>query len=219
MNVIFHPIKVNCLDQPVCFWSDTHFGHECVGWDNPLWARRDYSSLQEHDVDLIYKWNESVTSEGIIFHLGDFLLGRNGEERFRSYIERLQFKELYLMPGNHATGVKQTAFTEGWVWHVNDHKRVHFVPNYLEVLVMGDFGKQGMALSHFPQVSWNNQARGVIHLHGHCHGSLMANPLFDFLYQKARIRDIGVEKEATPVIAQNVIKELRNRPMMTYDHH
>ena len=38
--------------------SDTHFGHD----KDFIWKERGYCSIQEHDEDLIKKWNEHVCS-------------------------------------------------------------------------------------------------------------------------------------------------------------
>lgn len=207
---LFYPITIK---DKTFFWSDTHFGHQCLGWENPLWKRRGYETLEEHDVDLIYRWNEKITNEDVVFHLGDFLLGPNGKERFQSYIKRLNFKTLYLMPGNHPSGVKQNALER-----VDLQRDVQYLPNYVEVLVKRPNFQLSLVLSHFPIVSWNHQAKGSVHLHGHCHGSLEQNPAFK-VYYRGKVKDVGVECCPQPLEDHEVHRLLNTRPIQTFDHH
>ena len=51
--------------------SDTHFGHD----KDFIWKARGYCSIQEHDEDLIKKWNERIKPDDIVYHLGDVIMG------------------------------------------------------------------------------------------------------------------------------------------------
>ena len=53
--------------------SDTHFGHD----REFIWGPRGYTSAAENDADIIKKWNEVVSSEDTVYHLGDVMLGDN----------------------------------------------------------------------------------------------------------------------------------------------
>lgn len=50
------------------FTSDTHFGSERV----LVLSRRPYKSVEEMDKELIRNWNESVSNDEDVYHLGDF---------------------------------------------------------------------------------------------------------------------------------------------------
>ena len=53
--------------------SDTHFGHD----REFLWGPRGFSNYMEHDNEVIRRWNEVVTPDDTVFHLGDVMLGDN----------------------------------------------------------------------------------------------------------------------------------------------
>lgn len=74
--------------------SDHHFGHSRI----IEYANRPYSSVEEMDEDLIKRWNETVSNNDIVFHLGDFAFGSVGKQK--SYLDRLHGVK-YLILGNH----------------------------------------------------------------------------------------------------------------------
>lgn len=74
--------------------SDTHFGHKKVIEFEKLY--RPFASIEEHDEELIKRWNATVFKKDTVWHLGDVLFGR---EAF-SVLPRLNgIKKLVL--GNH----------------------------------------------------------------------------------------------------------------------
>ena len=79
--LFYRPINIVAKDDKICFWSDTHFGHRCEHWERPLWKTRGFSSVEEHDEELIKRWNEVSTPNTIFFHLGDFIFGKDSIEQ------------------------------------------------------------------------------------------------------------------------------------------
>lgn len=78
------------------FTSDLHFGHEnCLKYDNAP-----YAGIEEHDEDIIAKWNATVAPEDIVFLLGDICISQS-KEKIRSYVERLKNGRKILVLGNH----------------------------------------------------------------------------------------------------------------------
>ena len=202
-------------DDDVVFWSDTHFGHACIHWPNPLWSMRSFSSVDEHDQQLIQRWNKVSTQETVFFHLGDFMFGQDTIVRFKRIVSQLNFRTLYLMPGNHCSGWKQNfEEQEKNVLHADSERTVVFVPNYLELYVQG----QPIVLSHYPLAAWNGQGKGSIMLHGHCHGNLYKSVLSQELY-KAKILDIGIERFPNPVTYREIRLWNNSRDPITFDHH
>lgn len=74
--------------------SDTHFGHKnIIGFEGAL---RPFKTIEEHDEELVRRWNETVNKRDTVLHLGDVLFGR---ESF-SILKRLNGVKKLVM-GNH----------------------------------------------------------------------------------------------------------------------
>lgn len=213
--LFYQPLKVVASDHQVFFWSDTHFNHRCEHWDIPLWEARGFSSVEEHNEVLINRWNEKATEDSIFFHLGDFVFGFNSVDYFKQVINRVKFKDLYIMPGNHNSGWKQV-FEEqrGNVWRVGNNKRVIFVPNYLEANING----QPLVMSHYPILSFNGQSKNSICVYGHVHGNLAKNEIGK-LYSKARTMEVTIENSPSPMSLRELKTHFRHTEAITFDHH
>ena len=75
-------------------YSDSHFGHANI----IHYANRPYASVEEMNEDLIKRWNETVSPDDMVIHLGDF--GFGPIDRQRRIFERLN-GEKRLILGNH----------------------------------------------------------------------------------------------------------------------
>lgn len=213
--LFYRPLKITKDENKILFWSDTHFGHKCEHWSKPLWKMRGFSSIEEHDHTLIQRWNERSSYQAIFFHLGDFIFGFDSFKRMEAILNQVQFEQLYIMPGNHCSGWKQHFESKpANVWELEPHKKVYFIPNYVESYING----QPIVLSHFPIVSWNGQGKGSWMLHGHCHNNLINSDIGPLLY-KTKIMDIGVENYKHPLSFKDVKSIFLNKATITYDHH
>lgn len=217
-NYFWEPLKFSTNN--FWFWSDLHLGHLCQYWEVPLWKARGFNSVEEHDQTLIERWNASLNSSSTLFHLGDILFGMNGEQRLHHLLDQLNFKELYLMPGNHSAGYKQLLSQalqkpDGIRYLNYNHKTVYFVPNYLEMIICG----QSIVCSHYPLASWNGQSKGSWMIHGHCHSNLYRSELGKILYKFCKIKDVGVENSPTPNSFVSLQKEMAQKNNFTFDHH
>jgi calcineurin-like phosphoesterase family protein len=215
MKFLFYkPIKITDHDTNIVFWSDTHFGHRCEHWASPLWKNRGFNSSEEHDYELIKRWNKVSTPDTTFIHLGDFIFGQDTVPRMESILKQVMFKTLYLLPGNHCSGWKQHfEFQHSNIWQLEE-KRVIFLPNYVETYV----NRQPIVLSHFPIASWNGQGKGSWMLHGHCHGNLYKSEIGELLY-KTKTIDIGIENCPNPLTFKDLQSKFKNKPTHTYDHH
>lgn len=211
----YQPLRVAAKPSDVFFWSDTHFNHRCDHWKLPLWKARGFSSVEDHTEGLIERWNSTCSCNSVIFHLGDFIFGYNSVEQFKNIVNRLSFKELYIMPGNHASGWKQV-FEEqkGIFWRPNSQKTVFFVPNYLEATV----DHQLVVMSHYPILSFNGQSKGSFCLYGHVHGNLHYTAIGK-MYNQARTMEVTVESCSVPISMVQVSETLSKIPSVVFDSH
>lgn len=74
--------------------SDTHFGHENI----IKYCNRPFASVEEMDQIMIKRWNETVSNNDIVIHLGDFSF--YGKDKTREIIQKLNGKKILIM-GNH----------------------------------------------------------------------------------------------------------------------
>lgn len=135
--------------------SDTHFGHD----REFLWGPRGFTSSQEHDEAVIKNWNETVSAEDIVYHLGDLMLGDNlyGIE----CVKRLN-GHIKLIRGNHDTDAR---------WKLYEK-----LPN-VELVGWADvikYKKYNFYLSHHPTLTSNLEKAPhlrmhLINLYGHTH--------------------------------------------------
>ena len=128
--------------------SDTHFGHKKVIEFQS--AERPFNSIEEHDEELVKRWNETVGRKDTVWHLGDVLFGRAS---FR-LLERLNGVKKLVM-GNH------------------DHYPTDL---YLEHFskVVGSAEVSGCILTHIP-IHPDQFRRYRKNIHGHLHSKLVCD--------------------------------------------
>lgn len=87
------------------FTSDLHIGHD----KDFVWAKRGFSSIEEHDSFILDYWSRTVTYDDIVVLVGDFVMGKSKIERAFEIIERMPFKDLLWICGNHDHPVAKMA--------------------------------------------------------------------------------------------------------------
>lgn len=75
--------------------SDTHFNHSRI----IDYCNRPFRTDKEMNEEIIKRWNETVTNNDVIIHLGDFALGSRTEAA--EIGKRLNGKKKILILGNH----------------------------------------------------------------------------------------------------------------------
>jgi calcineurin-like phosphoesterase family protein len=144
------------------FTSDTHFGEaRRIRID-----KRPFASIEEHDVALIARWNETVGPNDDVWHLGD-VAPRYDLATVAQLLAALNGRK-HLIIGNN----DPPATIECRLWASTQH--------YAELAI----GEHRLVLCHYPFRSWNKMGKGVIDLHGHSHGKLKELP---------RQYDVGVD--------------------------
>lgn len=204
--------------QKLWFTSDTHFNHANICSATTNWQRgtgsnfREFKSLDAMNDRLVAGINASVGQDDILFHLGDWSFG--GFESIQQFRDRLVCKNIHLILGNHDHHIGRNK--EGV------QELFSSVNNYLDLVVKWNVGTQTQdeakfVLMHFPIASWDNLARGVIHLHGHVH--LPPNRRVG----PGKMMDVGVDGNGLdPISLGDVLKIMEAQPiksMMSFDHH
>ena len=216
-DLFYKPVKISSTDRDILFWGCMHYGHD-PKWDVPIWKSRGYNSSFEHDEGLIRNWNKKANASTIGFLLGDTIFGHNADERLLSLFRRLDFKELYIMSGNHQAGYKQLierVQDNILLPSASEYKQVHFVPNYLETIING----QTIVMSHYPILSWNGAGKGAYHIFAHVHGNLNRSELGRMYLKTGLNYEVSVENCPSPITFGELRAEMRKKVQSCPDHH
>lgn len=202
--------------QRLWFTSDTHYNHGniCTAttqWINPVTCR-EFESLEKMNAHLVGNINEKVGENDILFHLGDWSFG--GFEQIELFRNQIVCKNVHIITGNHDHHIEsdkegiQSIFSS--------------VNKYLNLVVKWNvgtplMGEQRFALMHFPIASWDNMARGAIHLHGHVHFEA------DKRIGVGKMMDVGCDgNELYPIEMSEILRLMDTQPiksMFVFDHH
>lgn len=214
-ELFYKPIKVKALDENILFYGCIHHNHD-PKWETPIWKTRGYNSAKECDDGIINNWNSKANENTIGFLLGDTVFGDNGLATIKALLARLNFKELWMMPGNHPSGYKQLLEECDDNVYRFDNKTVYLVPNYLEAFING----KSVVMSHFPILSYNGQSKGSYMLHAHTHNNLSRSKLGK-AYQESGIRvyEVSVENNPFPPNFREIKNLLEAKPPVSVDHH
>ena len=173
------------------FISDTHWGHENV----LRYDSRPFSSIQEHDEQLVRRWNEVVKPSDVVYHLGDFSWHKHPADT-DALLSQLHGTKILIL-GNHDERV--VARAKGWAK----------VTPYLEIKEDG----QRICLFHYRMTVWNQSHRGSWALHGHSHGTLPVTLV-------AKTMDVGCMVWGyAPISLDLVAEEMSRRQFLPVDGH
>lgn len=218
-SIFYKQLSIKGDDDNILFWGCTHFNHNTYHWSNPLCIQRGYKSHQEHDEALIRNWNAKSNKDTVGFLLGDVAFGsggRDAEEMVSSVFEQLNYRHLYVLPGNHTAGWRQLfEKSNDGVIQFGD-KTVFFCPNYIEAKING----KSVAMSHYPILSWNGQGGGSYFLHAHVHGNLKLSEVGRaYLEAKSRSLEVSVEIWPSPPSFKEIRAILKERDKVSFDGH
>lgn len=121
----------------IYFTSDIHFNHS----KSFLYEPRGFSSIEEHDEQIIKNWNAIVKPEDTVYVLGDMCLGGSDVQNMwenMSFIEQLN-GQLHIIRGNHDTDHR-----------VNMYRECENVVAAGEYATIIKYGKYHFYLSHYP---------------------------------------------------------------------
>jgi calcineurin-like phosphoesterase family protein len=215
-------LKLKHPENDVFFSSDFHFNHNRP-W---IFGDRGFSNIEEHDNTLIKNFNNRLSYNSILFHLGDFIFNDSTGDLFLEYVRRLKFKTFFHLWGNHVSGSRQfylkvlkddfpSAFNENnellyevypLVHHLNSEQSIVFLPQYVETNING----HNFVLSHYPIISFNSQSHGSTCLSGHCHNNIKLT---------GRRLDVGVDQFPNLINMNEARNLLKDRDLDILDHH
>lgn len=161
----------------IFFTGDTHFGDPRV----LRLDKRPFASMEEHDAALIALWNDTVTAEDEVWHLGDVMAARGGSPD--RLLARLNGRKHLIIGNNDPDPVISAS---GW----------DSVQHYTELTLEG----HRLILCHYPFRTWNQMGKKAINLHGHSHGRL--KPML-------RQYDVGVDARGMRPVTLQALLESR----------
>lgn len=169
------------------FTSDTHFGHANI----IRFCNRPFKNVEEMDEVLIENWNQVVSDDDTVFHLGDFAFG--GSNVWKSIIPRLN-GHINLIIGNH----DRKNLRQGYMSFFD------MVVPQLQI----EIEDTSIYLNHYPFLCYGGSYRGVWQLFGHVHSGPGADGL-----DISRLRvllptqyDVGVDNNNFTPISYREVK-------------
>lgn len=128
----------------IFFIGDTHFGHKGIIEFSSTKVFRPFDTIEEHNEELVRRWNATVGKNDKVYHLGDFCFGKKNIE----IASRLNGRK-HLIMGNHD---------------------MYQAEEYLKYFyrVSGAFQFKSMILTHIP-VYPRELNRFTMNIHGHLH--------------------------------------------------
>ena len=179
------------------FTSDTHFGHTNI----IKYCKRPFKNVEEHDEELIKRWNKKVSKDDIVFHLGDVAFGYNIE----NILDQLNGK-IYLIIGNH-----------DWRNYNIFNKRFEIVTQQINMKI----GKRHIILNHYPMLAFSGAWRGVdatYQLFGHVHTSPYTDEGLDqqrMKYLFTSQYDVGIDNNDFTPVSWKEVDQIINNQMMS----
>lgn len=189
------------MDKKFWFTSDTHFGHI----KDFLWSPRGFNSIEEHDEVIIKNWNELVSPEDEVYHLGDVML--NDNEHGLKCINRLNGK-IHLIIGNHDTSTRIELYKQ--------------CPNIVSIDYAKEIkiGKNYFWLCHYPTITANYDdnkpwAKHLINIYGHTHQTEKFYKIKETLEINPYMYCVCLDAHNNrPVELNEIIEDIKNQKML-----
>lgn len=169
------------------FTSDLHIGHD----KEFIWKARGFNSIEEHDTQILLKWNAVVSSDDTVYILGDLCMNENEKEWDRIYKNLNGYKNVIY--GNHDTVSKLGKY-------VNDYN-MHLI-GYGDIYKYSK--KRKFFLSHYPTLVGNyEEDKFFYNLSGHTHST------DKFQYGWGKVYNVAMDAHnCTPVSIEQIIKDI-----------
>ena len=175
------------------FTSDTHFNHANI----IKFCNRPFKDVEQMNEVMITNWNNAISKDDTVFHLGDFCLG--GAAEWTKILDRLNGK-IYLIMGNHDLKNIRQGFISRFE-HVAMQMRI-------------EIGKKRIYLCHYPFLCFEGSYKDdVWQLFGHVH-TRRSNSGIDagrlqYLYPTQY--DVGVDNNNFTPVSFGQVKRIINK--------
>lgn len=183
--------KFSLSEDKLFFTSDPHYGHENI----LKYCHRPFSSIEEHDEELIRLWNETIPEDGIVFILGD--VGFCSETYLKTILNRLNGK-IYWIIGNH----DWRRITPGIM------NRFECITQQMVITVDNKL----VYLNHFPFLCYPDSDRHPVYqFFGHVHSGPLSgsSDISRLVHLNKRQYDVGVDNnEYKPISFQDIMKKI-----------
>ena len=172
----------------IYFTADLHIGHD----KDFIWEERGFSSVEEHDKEILKRWNEVVKPEDTVYILGDLALGQN-ENEWDNVFYNLN-GNIFFIQGNHDTNRRISIY------------QVRYIMNYIGAASFWKYKKKGFYLSHYPTLVTNGDDKKFLwNLSGHTHSKNK------FEYGQYHVYNVAVDAHnCYPVSIEEIIKDIKN---------
>lgn len=181
--------------------SDSHFNHiNICGPKISKWKKgfRNFDTLKEMEDLLVENCNSLVKEDDILYHLGDFIMGKNVVTELPRIRNRIICKTIHHIPGNHAQQIRKNKELQKNFASISERYSFYYKNHFI-------------VMDHYPIVSWEDMAHGALHCYGHCHGNYIA---------PGRAMDVGVDCNSfKPFLLDDIVDILLAKPIVEVDHH
>lgn len=185
----------------IFFTSDLHFSHRNIAKFCPTFRPADFAELDDF---MIARWNETVSSDDVVYNLGDVSFSHDFKQ-LENVLRQLNGTH-HLIYGNHDGQILQHAQRLLNTPKHDGLPMLSSVQPYLKLKV--DEIKQTLILFHYPIQEWDGCHKGWYHLHGHIHERVAE--------VKGRILNVGWDLHGRFLTAQDVDALLRDLPAVSY---
>lgn len=181
----------------IYFISDLHFGHKnCLSFD-----ARPFKTIEEHDQEIITRWNNVVGIDDDVYILGD-ISWHNATKTIEIFRQLNGNK--HLIAGNHDKKLLKNKDVQALFLEITPYKELQIDDKY------------GIVLCHYPIPCFNHHYYGWYHLYGHVHISFEWNMMkrvkfeMESLYDcPCKMYNVGCmipEMDYTPKTLEQIIK-------------
>jgi calcineurin-like phosphoesterase family protein len=176
--------------------SDTHFSHANI----IKYCNRPYKDYTEMNEKLIFNWNNVVSNDDLVFHLGDFQM-LDDYNILYDKLSRLNGDKILIL-GNHDYMSHSDYINAGFKDVIQRWEGVLF--------------NTKIVMCHYQMTAWNWSHKGSIHLYGHEHAKnplKLNHELYCKLGMSEKKYNVCVDaNNYTPVNIKTIINLLKDKP-------